>query len=235
MDARVFAALIVISLATIVLFGLVPALQASRIDVNRTLKDGARGAVGHRRSRAWTAAFLTAELALAMIMLTQIAIATLVAQTTIPTDAAIRTTAVMTTAVTLPSAGYPTPERRNDFFRRFEERLRGRAGVIAVSRTALLPGDGFGTRRVDIEGQAGRAGGEGPAALVIDVAPSYLATLDLAAVKGRDFSAIDGTAGNETAIVNQRFAEVFLGDRDPIGARIAVAPDWPLATRRHNG
>ena len=77
MDARVFAALIVISLATIIFFGLVPALQASRTDVNRTLKDGVRGAVGHRHSRAWTAAFLTAELALAMIMLTQVAIATL--------------------------------------------------------------------------------------------------------------------------------------------------------------
>ncbi len=223
MDARVFAALIAISLATIVLFGLVPALQASRTDVNRTLKDGVRGAVGHRRSRVWTGAFLTAELALAMIMLTQIAIATLVAQTTIPTDAAIHTTAVMTTTVTLPSAGYPTPERRNDFFRRLDERLRGRAGVVAVSRTALLPGDGFGTRRVEIDGRA-RDGTDGPSVLVIDVAPSYLTTLDLAAVKGREFSAIDGTAGNASAIVNQRFADVFLADREPIGARIAVAP-----------
>jgi putative ABC transport system permease protein len=225
MDARVFAALIGISLATIILFGLVPALQASRTDVNRTLKDGARGAVGHRRSRAWTGAFLTAELALAMIMLTQIALATLTAQTTIPTDAAIHTTAVMTAAITLPTAGYPTPERRNDFFRRLDERLTGRADVIAASRSTMLPGDGgFGNRRVAIEGEARRADGEGPAVLAIDVAPSYVATLDLAAVKGREFSAIDGTAGNETVIVNQRFAEVFLGEREPIGTRIAVAP-----------
>jgi putative ABC transport system permease protein len=225
MDARVFAALIVISLATIVFFGLVPAMQASRTDVNRTLKDGARGAVGHRQSRAWTAAFLTAELALAMIMLTQVAIAGLTAQRTIPTDQAIRTTAVMTAAVTLPAAGYATPERRNDFFRRLEERLTGRGDVVAVSRSTMLPGDGgFGNRRVAIEGESPRTDGTGPTVLVIDVGPSYLATLDLAAVKGRDFSAIDGTAGNETAIVNQRFAEVYFGGREPIGTRIAIAP-----------
>ncbi len=79
MDGGVFLALLAMSLITVVVFGLVPALHASQTDVNRVLKDGGRSATGGR-PRVWTAAFLTAELALAMIMLTQVAIVTLRSQ-----------------------------------------------------------------------------------------------------------------------------------------------------------
>ncbi len=103
MDGSVFLALVAMSLITVVIFGLVPALHASQTDVNRVLKDGGRSATG-ARPRFWTAAFLTGELALAMIMLMQIAIVTLRTNSDLPTDPAIRTTAVMTTAVTLPPA-----------------------------------------------------------------------------------------------------------------------------------
>lgn len=225
MDGGVFLALVAMSLITVVVFGLVPALHASRTDVNRVLKDGGRSTSGSR-PRIWTAAFLTAELALAMVMLTQVAIVTLRTNADLPTDPAIRTTAVMTAAVTLPPAAYPTAERRNDFFRRVNERLAARHEIMAVSRANALPGEGVSgmMRRIDVEGRAAAEGAEAPVYLVIEIAPSYLATLGLASIAGREFDAGDGRPGNETVLVNERFVEVAMGGAPPIGARIAVAP-----------
>lgn len=230
MDGGVFIALVAMSLVTVVVFGLVPALHASQTDVNRVLKDGGRSTKGGR-PRIWTAAFLTAELALAMVMLTQVAIATLRTNADLPTDPAIRTTAVMTTAVTLPPAAYPTAERRNDFFRRVNERLAARKEITAVSRANALPGEGVSgmLRRVDVEGRAAAEGIDPPVYLVIEIAPSYLATFGLTSIAGRDFDDGDGRPGNETVLVNERFIEVAMGGSSPIGARIAVAP--PTASR----
>lgn len=230
MDASVFAALVIVAITTITIFGLVPAMQASRTDVNRTLKAGGRAATGNRRAGAWTAGFLTIELALAMIMLTQVAVATVRSNADLPTDAAIETTAVLTAAVTLPVTGYPTPERRNDFFRRLNERLDARNEISAVSRVTLLPGDGgpLGLRRVDVEGGATAQGSEARTFQVIEIAPSYLDTMALPLAAGRDFSATDGSVGNDAALVNERFVELALSGAEPIGARIGIAaPNAP--------
>ncbi len=224
-DGGVFAGLVVVSLATIVVFGLIPSLQASRTDVNRTLKDGGRTSTAHSRAGWLTAGFLTVELALAMIMLTQIAIVTLRANTDLPTDAVIKTRAVLTSTVTLPAAAYPTVERRNDFFRRVNERLSGRAEITAASRASLLPADGgVGLRRVDVEGRAAAEGQDAPEYQIVEVAPAYFSALALPPVLGREFEEGDGTGGAQAAIVNERFVEVALQGLEPIGARIAIAP-----------
>jgi putative ABC transport system permease protein len=227
LDARVFGLLLLVATASIAVFGLIPSLQASRTDVNRVLKDGGRSSTGHARSGLWTAGFLTVELALAMIMLTQVAIATLRANDSIPTDAVIHTTAVMTTAVTLPAAAYPTAERRTDFFRRLHDRLAARPEIVATSRASLLPSEGGGgLRRVDVEGRAAAEGQEARTYQIVDVGPAYFASLALPPIKGREFSETDGTRGNDTAIVNERFVEVAMQGLEPIGARIAIsAPD----------
>jgi putative ABC transport system permease protein len=224
MDARVVAALIGITVLTIAIFGLVPALQASRTDVNSTLKDGGRNARGQRRSGAWTAVFLTVELALAMIMLSQIAVVTLRTNADIPTDAASRTRAVMTATITLPAANFPTPERRNDFFRRLQERLEARQEVVAVSRATIMPGQGVaGLRRVEVEGRDSAEGRERPPSLGIEIAAGYLDALGVSTISGRALNEADGNTGADAALVNQRFVEVALAGVEPIGTRIGVA------------
>lgn len=224
MDLRVFAALVAITALTIAIFGLIPAIQSSRTDVNSTLKDGGRNARSHRRSGAWTAIFLTLELALAMIMLTQVAIATLRTNATIPTDAAIHTTAVVTATVTLPAANFPTLERRNDFFRRLSERLAARSDIAAVSRATMLPGEGVsGLRRVEVEGRASAQDRERPPSLGIEIDAGYLDTLGLSPTKGRTLTGADGLAGSDAVVVNDRFVDVALSGAEPIGTRIGIA------------
>jgi putative ABC transport system permease protein len=223
MDRGVFAALVVVALTTTVIFGLVPAVHASRTDVNRTLKDGGRSSTGAPAMRWWTGTFLTVQLALAMILLVQVAVATYLSNQSIPTDANINTTDVITAAITLPAASYPTADRRADFFTRLEERLRRRSEFVATSRATVLPGSGNSPRRLQIRGRELPPGTNAPTVLAIDVAPGYLDTLLLGVVRGRDFSAIDGTPGRGVAIVNERFSQVFLDGEDPLAAEIAVA------------
>jgi putative ABC transport system permease protein len=229
MDTRVFVALVMMSLATVVMCGLVPALQASRTDVNKTLKDGGRGNMGHAKTRAWTAAFLTAELALAMVMLTQVAIATLTNSRPLPTDDTVHTTSVTTAAITLPADRYRTAEQRTMFFRALQARFVARPEFAAATRTSLLPGEGGGTQdRLMIEGRS--TGDTVPEFLKIEIAPEYFTTLQLPLVKGRAFTERDSNPGSEAAIVNERFVSALLGGADPLGLRVAVpaAPDTPL-------
>ena len=123
-------------------FGLVPALHASRTDVNRTLKGGGPNATPTPGMRVWTGGFLTVQLALAMILLAQVAVASYIANQDIPTDANINTTEIVTAAITLPAASYPTADRRLEFFARLEARLRSRNEIVAASRATILPGEG---------------------------------------------------------------------------------------------
>ena len=233
MDRAVFFGLVGVSMATVVVFGLLPAIHASRTDVNRTLKDGGRGTTGAPAMQWWTSTFLTVQLALAMILLVQVAVATYLANRSIPTDANINTTDVITATVTLPTASYPNADRRIEFFARIEERLKGRSELVAASRATILPGDGGSVqRRLQLRGRELPTGTNAPTVLTIDVAPGYLATLALGIVRGRDFTAVDGTPGRAVAIVNERFSQVFLDGADPLAAEIAVtANNAPAGTQ----
>src|SRR4029453_11472462 len=71
-DARVLTALGLVSLLTVLVFALLPAVHASKADVNVVLKDGGRPSGGRRRTRRWTTVFLTAEFALAVVLLSQV-------------------------------------------------------------------------------------------------------------------------------------------------------------------
>jgi hypothetical protein len=222
MDRTVFAALVALALVTVIVFGLVPALHASRTDVNRTLKNAGRSATLTAGMRIWTGGFLTVQLALAMILFAQVAVAAYISRQEIPTDANINTTEVVTGSITLPVASYPTADRRREFFARLDERLKARSEIVASSRATLLPGDQSGPRRLHLRGQEPPPGAATPTVLTIETAPGYLETLALGVLRGRDFSALD-TGGSAVAIVNERFAQVFLNGADPMHAQVAVS------------
>lgn len=221
MDALVFVALVLVSLATVIVFGLVPALHGSRTDAGRTLKDDGRGNIGQARMRAWTAAFLTAELALAMVMITQVAVGTFTGSRRLTTDRIVHASDITTAAITLPADAYPTEDHRVRFFRQLEERLRARPGVAAVTRSTRLPAEGGAAlRRIAVEGRAGEE--DAPEFLNIDVAPSYFETLRVPLIKGHELTDGDAAGGSEGAIVNERFVSVLLGGADPLGTRVAI-------------
>jgi putative ABC transport system permease protein len=227
MDSRVLLALVAASLVAVFLVGLVPALHASRTDVNSVLKDGGRSAT-HRRSRRLATAFLAAELAIAIVLVMLVGASWRDGNNVPPSDAAIDTPTVLTASVTLPSAKYPSSEQRYGFYQRLFERLPALGGVSAASAGSFVPLGGAVQQRVEVESDSRADLEQAPTVPTLSIDAGYFGVFALPLRLGRDFSRDDGLAGHESAIVNQRFVDVYLADRNPLGRRIRLTP--PTAT-----
>jgi predicted permease len=232
MDARVFGALLVVAFATVLVFGLVPALQSSKTDVNRVLKDGGRTGTATGGARRWMTVFLTAELALTVVLLVNGVAAIRNSAPQVASDPIVKTTELLTASVTLPTARYREPAQRADFYARLDERLRAVPGIAGTSVASVLPSRIPSEQRLDVEGHERGIGEHAPAVGSVAVAPKYFETLSLPMQRGREFDRTDGEPGREHAIVNQRFVEVFLSQGDPVGRRISLtSPTAPNVGR----
>jgi len=223
MDARVVGALIGVSWATVLIFGLIPAIHASRADLNQVLKAG--GQVGRRsRSAAFlTSAFLVAEFALTIVLLSYGVNDVVNASAGVDSDAVINTPELVSAAVTLPADPYPTPGHRLVLYRALRERLAAVPGVTELTMTSALPLRGAPERELEIEGRA--TTGDTPVRVrSISIGRDYFRTLNLPVIAGREFGDDDGRQGRLGAIVNQRFVETYLATENPIGRRIRLTP-----------
>ena len=144
---------IAVSALTGLLFGILPALQVSRADLNEGLRDGGRGTAGSRRAHRTRNLLVVAEVALAMVLLVG---AVLLLQTFVRllnVDAGFRPAGVLTVEVSLPRTAYPPPAAA-DFFDRVLARLRGVPGIQHVAVTSGVPLSGAeNLRQVTIEGR----------------------------------------------------------------------------------
>ena len=222
LDGRVISALAAVSLGAVLIFALVPAIQASKTDVNRVLKDGGHSGAGSRTGR-WTTAFLAAEFALVVVLLAQLSISFRLGDPRPPSDRVINTDDVLTATLTLPADTYKTADQRVAFYRRIEERLGRPAVGAAVSLAGTLPLSGAPEQRLTIAGAAQTDAESRPTVGTVAIAPRYFETLGLPLLRGREFQDEDGSDGHATAIVNERLAQLFLHG-DPIGQRIALNP-----------
>ena len=127
-DWRVLAALIGVSAVTVLVFALVPAIQASRTDVLTVLKDGGRSNVAGRR-RVLATMFLVAQLALAVVLLAHLAVNVRINRPGLASDAIFDNPEIVTAAMTLPPASYPSAVARSAFYDSLLSRLRGIDGM----------------------------------------------------------------------------------------------------------
>ena len=223
-DGRVLGLVVATCLATGLACGLVPALQVSKTNVNDRLKDGGRAgnAAGGVGTHRWTTGLLTAEIALSLILLTGAGLMgrsflALQAETAV-VDAA----GLTTMGIRLSSARYPTTEERRLFYGEVEHRLAAMREVRAFTLASVDPfGYGY-PRSLAIDGRPTDVDAETPRVTYVTVGPDYFRTLGLPILRGRSFTRLDGTAGHENAVVNERFASMFFPDSDPIGRRIRL-------------
>jgi putative ABC transport system permease protein len=214
-DGRVIAALILVSMVSVVAFALLPAVRVSKPDVNGVLKDGGRAGAGDRTTGRWSTAFLVAEFALAVVLLAQLVVNFRTQAPTVPSDRALDTRAIVTAAVAAPTAKYANPLPRTELFARLQDRVRAIPGVTAVSIASAPPLSGAPEARLQI------AGGDVGSVRSVVIGSGYFETLRVPLVRGRDFTEEDGR-GQPAAIVNEQFVSRFLAGRDPIGQQIAL-------------
>ena len=230
MDYTVFGFLAGICVLTGILFGIVPALQISKTNVNDLLKEGGRGNAGSTRARWLSGTMVVIELALTIVLLVGAGLMVRSFMKLYNSDLGIPTEHMMTMRLSLPSPKYRTPETRMAFYDRLAPRLTALAGVESVAITTNVPGFGAGQRRIEIEGRPIPPRWEDrPEISMSTVSPTFFETAGVNIVRGRSFTETDGAPGSEVMIVNQRFAAEHFAGEDPIGRRIRFPVETPVA------
>ena len=220
-DRRVLAALIAVSAATVLVFALVPAIQASRTDVVTVLKEEGRSG-GAARRRILATMFLVAQLALAVVLLAHLAVNVRLSRPGLATDTIFDDREIVTAQIALPPGAYPGNVPRSAFYESLLARIHAVNGQTPVAVTSTLPASGGDPAEVVIEGKRGPDKDGEQTALAIAITPRYFRALDLSLLQGRELHDRDGNPGQENAIVNQAFADKFLPGATVLGQRIQL-------------
>lgn len=137
-------------------------------------------------------------------------------------DHAIDSGPIVTMRFELPRKKYPTPELRIRLLQHLEEKLGAIPGISSATIASAFPAGGGFNRQLSIDGRD-VAEDVWPVVSVVAIGARYFDTIGLGLIRGRAFTNLDGTAGQENVIVNQRFADLFLqNEGDPIGRRIRL-------------
>lgn len=227
MDLTALAFTLVVSLAASAMFGLAPALQASRVRLMDELRQGGKGsALGARSGRA-RSAFVVAEIALAMVLVVGAGLLgrSLVALAAVDMGFSPDRLLVLRTAV--PVSGRDDARRATAFYRDLLPELRGVPGVTAAAAVTSLPTVVRSNGGYWIEGGPGpdQTGVRAPQALFTVVTPEYFRTLRIPMKRGRDFTDADRLNAPFTAIINESLARASYALKDPIGQRIRCGLD----------
>jgi putative ABC transport system permease protein len=220
MDARLLGTLAAIALVTTGLFGLAPAIYASRRATADGLKDGGRLSTPPK-VRRWTHALLVGQFAITLALLNGAGLAAKRFFTLYAVDRNVQTSDAVTTFIRLPAQTYATRDQRIAFHEQLKARLLSVPGVTTSTVATAAPFSPAGRRQLtSIDGQPTTE--PAPDVMTVLVEPDYFQTVVRGLVLGESFSQLHGTPGHEAAIVNQQFAGVYLGDGNPIGRRIEI-------------
>ena len=222
MDYAVFGYLAAISIGTGILFGLAPALQTSKVDINETLKEGSRGTSGGSRARFLSAVLVVGQLALALVLLAGAGLMIRSFLKAYGMDAGFSTNNILTARFTLDNAKYPTPDSRTHFHEQLLSRLASVPGVESVALASNPPQGGAPDWQFELEGQTPVEREKRPSVPGLIISPDYFRVLDVRLLQGRGFNASDGLPGRTAVIINQRFASKYWPKEDAVGKRLRV-------------
>jgi putative ABC transport system permease protein len=220
LDAVVLGFTLLVSLATGVIFGLVPAWQASHIDLNSSLKSGSRTGSGGEKKGRLRNGLVMAEVALALVLL--ICAGLLIQSFTRlgHVQPGVQTERLLTARVQLPEIAYPKNENVIAFFDQFLPRVRALPGVEAASAIVPLPLSGSNmVTTFDIEEHPLPDGQQAGAPIRI-IGTDYFKTMGIALRQGRVFDENERYDSLPVVIVNERFAQKFFPGQNVIGKRI---------------
>ena len=226
MDVRVLAFAIGVSLATGIIFGLIPALHAARADLTSTLKESAgRSGTGFRQNKA-RSILVVVEVALALILLVGSALLIRTSLALRAVDPGFNPSNVLTMRMSVSSPQFVKADAVERLVRTGVERLRGVPGVEMASATCCVPLEGGYGLPFIIAGRplkdAPSHGGGG----WLTVSPGYFEVFRIAMKRGRSFTDRDDAQGPPVVIINESFAKQFLKDGDPLAERLIIGKSF---------
>jgi putative ABC transport system permease protein len=223
LDWFVVLAMLAVSVVTGLLFGLAPAVQISKTDLNESLKEGGRSGSGgtHHYVRN---TLVVAEVAVSILLLVCAGLLVKSFLKLKDSDIGFNPENVLTASVSLPERRYAENPKIENFYRSLLQRVQSRAGVESAGLTVGLPMNGGIESSITVEGREVHDLNETVVAVNLAVSPEYLRTMQIPLVAGRHFTEQDREGAPYVAIVDEMLAEKFFPGESAIGKRLHYGP-----------
>jgi putative ABC transport system permease protein len=226
-DSRVLAFTLLLSVVTGLVFGLAPAWQASRTNLNEALKEGGRSAHGASRHRLRNA-LIVAEVALSLILLVGAGLLIKSFWLLQQVEPGFDPCNLLSVEIRLPMAKYGAREPSVAFFQQMLEEVKALPGVEAAAIVNHPPFSGRRTNNpFQIEGHPEATNpADQPRADYRTISPDYFQTMSIPILRGRAFNEHDTASAPNVVIISQGCAELYWPGEDPLGRRIKVMGNW---------
>src|SRR5579884_933489 len=222
MDGRVLIFMVGISVLTGVLFGLFPALQLSKTNVNQTLRDEGRGSTsGHQRVQM-RGLLVIGQVALSLLLLIGAGLLVRSFTRLLRVDPGFDSQNVLSMNVSLPTVKYSDAQKQIAFFDDLERRVSALPGVKSTAISAALPLTPKRITPMLAEGQPEVPLPERPFLIIEAISPSWFRTMHVPLLAGREFTDADKNGAASVVIVNQAFAKRFWPNENPLGKHVII-------------
>jgi predicted permease len=225
-DWRVLALSCGVCLVSTLLFDLIPAVQASKIDLAAALKAEMAGVVGGHRKSWLRSSLVLVQVSLSFILLVGAGLLVRSLEQIRSASPGFSTKGVLVTSVDLLGAGYE-PQRAKNFEDELIERVQAMPGVesAAFSRLAPLGYRSYSSTPIAVDGYQPPPE-EQPIVEYNEVGPGYFATMGIPVLSGREFTRSDNETAAPVAVVNEVLATKYWPGRNPLGERLQVKGRW---------
>ncbi len=210
-----------VTIITGIAFGLAPALQASKPDLNEALKETGRGTTGGRRRQRVRSALVVAEVALALVLLVGGGLMLRSFAKLMQVDPGFNPEQVLTANVSLPRKKYPEGSQQAAFYKQLTENVATLPGVQSVGGANAIIFEDF-ILGLAVKGRPPVNPGEMPITNYAAVTPDYFKSMGIRLIKGRFFAEADNADAPRVALINETLAKRYFPDQDPIGQYINV-------------
>jgi putative ABC transport system permease protein len=220
LDANVLLFTLGVTLLTGLAFGLAPAVQASRADLNAALKEGSRSQTGGRSRRRVRSALVVAEVALSLLLLVGAGLLLKSFARLREAPLGFEPAGLLTMQVSRSVGRGEPPARALAYFDELRRRAGSLPGVKAVAYSAGLPQLGAIETTTWVEGRPDPGPGKAPQAVLYITSPGYLDAMGIRLVRGRFFDDGDTLSAPRVAVVDEEFARALFPGEDPVGQRL---------------
>jgi len=221
-DLRVVGFVLLIACLTAVLFGLLPALQASRPNLADSIKESATNVAGGVRRSRLRNLLVVVEIALSLLLLVGAILMTQSFRNLLRVDPGFRPGHTLMVNLTLPDAQYPMPPQRAGFYEEALRRIKGLPGVVAAGVGSLPPLATGHTTSVQLEGQTPEQASANPAVGFQFVVGDYFRAVGVPMLDGRPVNEHTPMGSPGEVVISSRLAKHFWPDRSPLGQKIQV-------------
>jgi predicted permease len=220
-DTSVLLITLLVSLVTGVLFGLVPAWLATRLDLNTALKAQSRGATAGRGHHLLRQSLIVFELLLALVLLGGAGVMQRGFARLIEHASGWDTAQILTAGLPVPESRFDTDEKRRELYRRIEARLKQLPGVEHAALATSLPLYNYnGERQILTDGQSPGTSAQLPSAFHVMITADYFSTMGIQVIEGRPFAPDLTEKSPRVIIVNEALARQLWPGRSALGQRL---------------